>query len=108
MLLRDDARQCLASLHARGENLIDESCVVDPVPSGIPEGDPARSEAAAYERVREAHHEPMQRAALLELMFGKLPAALAAVGAGGDLLFNEHYVIKPALSAGRAGAHQLQ
>ena len=63
-LLREDARCLLADLQARGGDLVEEACVLDPVPHGIPEGHEARTDIAAYVGERRARHRPQCRSEL--------------------------------------------
>ena len=94
-LLREDSHSLLEALTARGGNLIDEACVLDPV-DAMPEGHAARTQIEAYVLSRRAQHPVAAAEALQILLLSKLPAAVEAAGAGsGAFLFNEHHVVKP-------------
>ena len=94
-LLRDDSSKLLEALTARGGDLLEEACVLDPVDS-MPEGDAARTNMGAYVPSRRAQHNAASVEAFHTLLLSKLPAAVVAAGAESSaFLFNEHHVVKP-------------
>jgi hypothetical protein len=89
-------------------DLLSADCVVDiPPGAALPDDHRARRDAAAYILAR-------GRPTVESLLLGTLPAAAAAaLGGSPPLLFNEHYVCKPARIAGAFrwhtdAAHQLE
>lgn len=94
-LLREDAHKLLAALHERGGDLFEESCVLEPVPAGIPEDAAARTCFGPYLELREARHTGTSARLLESLLLSKLPSMAAAIGAHNSFLFNEHHVVKP-------------
>lgn len=96
-LLREDAQKLLEALTARGGDLFEEACVLDPVPCGMPERHAARTSITRYMEMRQAqaNHSRAHSDALKELLVSKLPAVIASVGAHHSFLFNEQHVVKP-------------
>ena len=92
-------------------DLCDENCVLEALPSGMPDGSAARTSWDAYLARRAA--DPADRAILQNLLERKLAGVLrATLSTDSVYLFNEHFVVKPP-GAGRFAwhtdaAHQLE
>ena len=93
------------------QDLCDENCVLEALPSGMPDGSAARTSWDAYLARRAAA--PADRVILQNLLERKLAGVLrATLSADSVFLFNEHFVVKPP-GAGRFAwhtdaAHQLE
>ena len=106
--LRDETAELLARHARRGKTLAETGCVVDIfAESGIPAPhDAARTNANAYFAARSAALGRATSAAVRRAVESVLPRAVAAAlgrrGDGGEIidvrLFNEHCVVKPAVS----------
>lgn len=117
-MLRAQACCLTQRLAAAGRDLCDEQCVAEVI-EHLPEGHAARTEAADYLRLREAELPSTDPALMHGLLMRRLAAlASAALSGGGDVegdrggaespppcLFNEHFVLKPALRAGPFAWH---
>jgi len=114
--LRRECDALKARLESRGGDLIEEQCVLDVPPQGVPaEGDAARTSAPAYMLHRglpgAADSSAAARRTLAELILQILPTAAADALAGTQAersrtcLFNEHYVVKPKRIAGPFAWH---
>ena len=93
------------------QDLCDENCVLEALPSGMPDGSAARTSWDAYLARRAAA--PADRVILQNLLERKLAGVLrATLNTDAVYLFNEHFVVKPP-GAGRFAwhtdaAHQLE
>ena len=73
-LLQRDAQKLHEGLEDSGGDLLTEACMLDPVPDGIPECHPARTDFDEYVRLRQARHSSADTAAFRTLCLSKLPA----------------------------------
>ena len=108
-LLRREADALHAALDT--DLAADENCVLEALPSGMPDGSAARTSWDAYLARRAA--DPADRAILQNFLERKLAGVLrATLSTDSVYLFNEHFVVKPP-GAGRFAwhtdaAHQLE